>query len=181
MNIEFVCMRHPKLLISSEHCYGQHDVLPCPEHLNELYEENKNFIKKFDLIYSSPLTRCAQLAKKFSDSVIFDERLKEIHFGEWEMKKWEEIGYTAQNFWFASKGDFQFPGGESFDDFKRRIFDFIKEKERQLKNALLVTHSGVIRALFALLNEEDHASALKRKIVYGEKVSFQYKGNLHFS
>lgn len=178
MDIEIVCMRHPKIRISRDHCYGQYDVLPCPEHLNELYEENKNFVKEFDFIYSSPLTRCAQLAKKLSHSVIFDKRLKEIHFGDWEMKKWQEIGFTPQDFWLKSKGDFCFPGGESFNGLKSRIFDFLKDKEKHLKKAFLITHSGVIRALFVLLKKEDYESALKRKIVYGEKVSFKYNGPL---
>ena len=178
IEIQIVCMRHPKILISRDHCYGQHDVLPCPEHLNELYEENKDLIKKFDFIYSSPLTRCAALAKKLSSSVIFDERLKEIHFGDWEMRKWEEIGHTPQDFWLESKGNFRFPGGESFKEFKNRIADFSKTEEKNLKNALLITHSGVIRALFVLLQKESYASAIKRKIVYGEKVPFLYKGSI---
>lgn len=180
IDIHITCMRHPKILISRDYCYGQSDVLPCPQSLNEIYQENKQWVKKFDFIASSPLTRCARLAKKFSNAVYFDDRIKEINFGEWEMKKWEEIGKTPTESWREYKNDhYSSPGGESFINFKSRIAAFLKEKEKNLKNALLITHSGVIRILSFILENQDSETLVQRRIAYGEKVSFKYKGKLH--
>ena len=176
LDIDFVCMRHPQILISRDYCYGQEDILPCPKHLEELYRENKDIIKNFKTLYSSPLKRCADLAKRFSHQVQFDERLKEISFGDWEMKKWSEIGKSPLDIWLRAKRNFTPPGGEAFSHFKMRIFQFLKEKEKELNGALLVTHSGVIRALLILLMKEDFDSIIQRRIEYGEKIRFSFKG-----
>ena len=39
------------------------------------------------LIFSSSLKRCKKLASQLSKDFIIDSRLKELNFGDWEMKK----------------------------------------------------------------------------------------------
>ena len=47
---------------------------------------------RFDKVYCSPMSRCMELARfcGYADAVK-DDRLKEMNFGEWEMKAYDDI------------------------------------------------------------------------------------------
>ena len=82
--------------------------------------------------------------------------LDEIDFGEWEGLTVEEIeARDPERFqaWQATRGDFQFPGGES----RRSFFQRIQVAETKLREidfgecVLFALHRGVIRNLTRLL------------------------------
>lgn len=87
--------------IEKDVCYGQTDV-PIDAGVFESSVKNtlSQLPEKVDAIYSSPLMRCSYLANyvkenKYSKNTIeFSELLKEVNFGDWENKKWNDINQT---------------------------------------------------------------------------------------
>lgn len=178
--MKLYCLRHTRLDIAPGICYGQSDI-----GLADSYPEEKEDILKrlngieFDKIYSSPLKRCKTLAKDlFLDAkLIFDDRLKELNFGNWEMKSWDDISKTKEaRIWFEDFVNIKCPKGESFNDQIERTKDFLSNlKKENNSSVLLVAHGGVIRAVNCLLNDIEPLDAFKTKVDYGELVSFDLK------
>lgn len=103
--------------------------------------------QNIDIVFSSPLTRTKESAEIIvktlglpQESLMFDDRLKEIQTGEFEGKK--PIEY--HNFFKSVEEKFtKAPlGGESLNDLKKRLGDFIYEVDSKYegKHILIVTH-----------------------------------------
>ena len=107
--------------------------------------------KKFDAIFCSDLRRAlrsAQLTFGEKVTIIPDQRLRECNYGEYNGKS-SMIVEPLQEKYIETP----FPGGESYEDVKRRISDFIhslKEKY-QGKNIAIVAHKAPQLALEVLL------------------------------
>ena len=86
--MDVYCIRHTSVDIKEGICYGQSDIK-----LKNTYITEKNEVQKklnaleFDIILSSPLYRCRKLSMDIfpSNEIIFDSRLMEINFGNWEI------------------------------------------------------------------------------------------------
>ena len=106
-------------------------------------------------VYTSPLLRARQtseiLLKDTRLSAQFDDDLREIDFGRWECKTFEEI--TAEDAgavkrWAAFDHRFAFPGGESLGGFLARMRRSARRlSEDPAPTVLVVTHGGIIRAM----------------------------------
>lgn len=113
----------------------------------------------FDRIYSSDLVRAAETARMLGESrgadVTLDERLREFDFGRWEGLTWDEI--IAANPQLAGLGStavklYAPEGGESFPQVSARVASFLDELTQQnLRAAAVVTHAGVLHAIFSVL------------------------------
>ena len=77
-----------------------------------------------------------------------DFGLREIDFGEFELLDYERLRSVSDyRAWIADEtGDLAPPGGESANAFRERV---IAAVSRLTKDALIVTHGGVIAALMA--------------------------------
>jgi broad specificity phosphatase PhoE len=93
-----------------------------------------------------------------------DDRLKEVHFGDWQGKTYMELeaerpGTTAER--AADKWNFRPPGdlAESYAMLTARVKPFLDELKSE---TVCVTHGGVIRAIFRLVQNmgEDETAAL---------------------
>lgn len=157
--LDIYLIRHSKPLIAPGICYGQ---LDCS--VSDDYQEQLNKIltyfsdKKVTAIYSSPLIRCQKLAddlakKLINDRVIYNEIFKEINFGDWEGKRWDDIARDDIDEWNENRLHFQFPSGETPYQFHERVLhgwnDLIESVSvvTAPKTIILVTHSGVICSL----------------------------------
>jgi broad specificity phosphatase PhoE len=110
--------------------------------------------ERFDAIYSSDLHRAVDtadaLAHAFGVAVVTRPALREIHFGDWEGLRWNEIEQRDAAYarrWIETFPALPAPGGESFAGFERRVID---EVDRLLylagdKRIAVVTHGGVMR------------------------------------
>jgi len=156
--MKLTCIRHTSLAVRKDVCYGQTDLS-----LAESYPDEKNEIKRklgdtsFQKVYSSPLIRCKQLANDLfpENSIIYDNRLKELNFGNWEMKTWNEI-YEAEvgRFWMNNYLEVTCDGGESYLQFRERVFSFLEElQSTSVSDVALVTHGGVILLVKSILEE----------------------------
>ena len=87
MKKRILFLRHPAPQIPAGFCYGQTDL--------EIAEPEKLSVRssQFDLIFASPLQRCSKAADILfpERKIILDERLKELNFGEWENRKWDDL------------------------------------------------------------------------------------------
>lgn len=102
---------------------------------------------KFDMIYSSDLTRAhdttKQITKHHKNEIILDKRLRERCVGIFQNKKREEIDFDSLpgDYWNQRP-----PEGESFIDQINRVKEFVKELDDK-DHTLIVSHGGTIRAL----------------------------------
>ncbi|WP_133718910.1 histidine phosphatase family protein [Methylocaldum gracile] len=111
----------------------------------------------WDEIVTSPLSRCAafaeSLALKLRVPLAIDERLREIHFGDWEGRSYAELMATAPLALTRFLGDplrHPPPGAESVEAFRERTLDALRDRltpHNLGRRLLLVTHGGVIRVM----------------------------------
>lgn len=111
----------------------------------------------WDEIVTSPLSRCAafaeSLALKLRVPLAIDERLREIHFGDWEGRSSAELMATAPLALTRFLGDplrHPPPGAESVEAFRERTLDALRDRltpHNLGRRLLLVTHGGVIRVM----------------------------------
>ena len=146
-------IRHTSLEIASGVCYGQSDVDVSANFAAEcdaLSVKLKDI--QFDAVYASPLQRCTKLAQALNlGEVQIDDRLKELHFGDWEMQAWDSIPRDLFDVWAHDYAHLAPPNGESFSQLYHRAKAFSEEVNGHLhgKNVAVVTHGGVIRAMLA--------------------------------
>lgn len=155
--INIYLIRHTKPLIAPGVCYGQLDCPVGDDYQQQLATINAFFKdKKISAVYSSPLIRCRTLAEdlannKTQQAVIYNDGFKEIFFGDWEGKRWNDIPRDKIDQWNVNRLDFQFPNGETPRKFHERVFQTWTELGTSLpatpRNIIIVTHSGVICSL----------------------------------
>ena len=94
--MEIYLIRHTSVDVPAGYAYGQTDVP-----LKPTFEEEAEEVKKglsdhtFDKVWTSPLTRCVRLANYCGfPEAEREDRIKEVNFGEWEMKSWNAVSYT---------------------------------------------------------------------------------------
>ncbi|WP_238882206.1 alpha-ribazole phosphatase [Clostridium sp. YIM B02551] len=116
-------------------------------------------LKEYNIskVYCSPQKRCIEtlqlMNKKFKD-IVLSEELREIDFGKWEGLSYKDIERLFPGEWKSFIADyisFTFPEGDSFKDFYYRCNSFLDKLRSDKDNEviLIVTHGGVIRALFS--------------------------------
>ena len=173
--MELYLIRHTQPDIKKGLCYGQSDLPLLPIYSQQLMSLTMFFSEKtISKVYSSPLLRCRQLARDlFLKQPVFDDRLKELNFGEWEMQSWQAISRLELDRWANDLVHFSPPSGESLLQLERRVLECyqvmlsevkLKSKEQSLA---IVTHAGVIRCLLTHLMGMPLANHLQWQIDYG--------------
>ena len=173
-------LRHTKPEIEEGICYGQSDI-GLSKNINTEFESVKHTITsiEFDVIYSSPLMRCMQLAEFLSYEnieIINDDRLKEMNFGNWEMMNWQDISKENEaTEWFNDYVNVKCPKGESYIDLHKRAKAFLKtlKIQNRFKTPLIITHSGVIRAFYSIIESVSLKESFDLKVDFGELKTFQ--------
>jgi len=109
-------------------------------------------------VVSSPLLRCRAFAETLADRhglpLAFDDRLKEVGFGEWEGRSAAEIEQAAPGTLARFKADpvnARPHGAEPLADFQARVAAGLEDLLAQNagQHVLLVGHAGVIRMALA--------------------------------
>lgn len=113
--------------------------------------------EKISTIYSSDLMRCQQTAQYlFAKSYQVDDRLREMHFGDWEGKTYEQLKTnSAYRQWLSDWENEGTPNGETGIEFRNRIQQFLEEcifkKENERHSIAVISHGGVIRQIVSSL------------------------------
>lgn len=151
---EIVFIRHSSLAVPRGVCYGFSNI---DVSFNFSFEADwlRNEMAHYepDVVFSSPLQRCVKLGVEvFDASLKIREGLKEVNYGDWEGKTWEDINIAGDNLWMYQNINNCPPNGESFNDLKNRVSSVLEElmnlKEEKIA---VVCHGGVIRSVLSLL------------------------------
>lgn len=172
--MEVYLIRHTSVDVPPGYAYGQTDVP-----LKSSFDDEAAVVKTkldalvFDEVWCSPLSRCVRLAEAAGyPEARRDDRLKEISFGEWEMKSWDEISADPRSeSWFADWIHVPTPGGESLTDQYRRVRDFLEEIRHSGANRVAVfAHGGVLTCARVYAGAYELKDAFKNVPEYGEVV-----------
>lgn len=100
-------------------------------------------------IHASPLTRCASVARALAvrlghdeDSVQIDARLAELDFGDWEMRRWDDLPSAQIDAWARDVEHGRPHGGESVAMLAQRTASWLAEV---VERAALLDHAGTAR------------------------------------
>ncbi|WP_166384894.1 alpha-ribazole phosphatase [Polaribacter sp. 11A2H] len=175
--MEIILIRHTTPKIAKGICYGQADL----DVTDTFLEEIKPILKKVStydaetVYYSSPLKRCKKLAEKLSDTVLFDDRLKELDFGDWELQNWNDINKTELDIWMNDFVRVAVTNGESYLDLHARTTNFLLEISKQKhKKVVIITHAGVMRSLHSFINKIPLEKSFDLKLQYAQVLEINY-------
>lgn len=130
--------------------------------LKFLLEEDGRDPSEFDW-FASPLSRARETMERIRTAfdielppIRFDDRLKEISFGELEGKLHAELppelatppGKRDASYWYHRP-----PKGENYDDISQRLTSFHAELT---KPAIIVAHGGILRTIRHLASGASH-------------------------
>jgi alpha-ribazole phosphatase len=135
--------------------------VPLAEPTAPLFERLDAGLPALDGIVTSPLQRCALLAQWLSQRrgvpLETDPRWQELDFGQWEGRRWDDIGRSqraALDRWALDPLGFVAPGGESVQALHARVNAALADvqqraAQRGWRRVVIVSHGGPIRALLA--------------------------------
>jgi len=148
-------IRHPPVDRKGR-CVGQTQIEPLESTAESVAKVVASAPFVPERIFSSDLPRCSRLAEGISSHwnipLELTPSLREMNFGEWEGRSYDEIDATDNERWRAWCADWRHgfpPGGESVDDLVQRISRWL-ESASPAHTDLLVTHAGVIRVFKVL-------------------------------
>lgn len=141
----------------------------------------------FDRVYISERKRARETAdiifEKRTNNFIVDARINERDFGIFDGKTYEEIckSFSAEEkAWGEDWVNYVIPEGESFKNFYDRISSFMDTmKKLDDKNVLIITHGGVIRAVYTYIMDGNYNVFWKFSSQNGDLSLIKYEyGNL---
>jgi len=118
---------------------------------------------KVDRVYVSDKKRTLEMAKlvlgETEIGFIQDSRINETNFGDFEGKTYAEISTVYPKeciFWGKNWKEFVPPNGESYIKLCERVKRFMEDiKNLEFDNILICAHSGVIRAIYCYVMNEN--------------------------
>lgn len=175
--MEIYLVRHTTPEIEKGICYGQSDL----EVSNSFKTEVKKIhdqvpINKISKVYSSPLKRCKLLANTFKKEIVLDHRLKELNFGDWELKTWDAINQKDLNLWMKDFVTVQVPNGESYLMLQKRVLEFFTSLDHASDQKVLISsHASPIRVILSYIQNIALEDSFNIKIKYGQVVTIETK------
>ncbi len=174
--MELILVRHPRPLAADGICYGRADLAPDPAELARVHA----MLAAAGLpggapLFSSPLRRCADLARLLSPDVLLDPNLAEMDFGNWEERSWQDIPRAEVDAWAADLLHYRPGGGESVLAVARRVAAAMGAIRRHgSERAVVICHAGTMRLAATLAGGAPleqaalAAAASPHRIAYGE-------------
>ncbi len=123
----------------------------------ELKDQIKN--KKFDVVFCSDLKRAVDSAKITFDNevpIVIDPRLRECNYGDYNGEASEIVEPMQEQNIVNS-----FPNGESYEDVKRRISEFLEDLKKNFdgKSVAIVAHKAPQLTLDVILKGKEWEQA----------------------
>jgi len=173
--MKLTVIRHTSVNVPAGVCYGFTDVP-----LNASFEAEAEIVKThlagqdFDKVYSSPLSRCTLLADYCGfPNPELDLRIKELNFGDWEMKSWMEIDKADAQAWFEDWLNSPAKNGESYAVMQKRVNAFMDDiSSKGDKNICIFAHGGVIRLIHVYLGIHPIEESFEFPVEYGQVFFF---------
>lgn len=162
-------IRHTTPDIDTGICYGQTDLgLAASFELEKAAVLNK-LNSSYDMVYTSPLKRCALLAETVcGERRLSDQRLMEYNFGDWELLPWNEFKTPEAQNWMNNFVDQPAPNGDSMISMQKRVDEFWQELIKQpYERVAVVTHSGVMRIIHGLILSTPMTHLFRLQLEFG--------------
>jgi len=111
-------------------------------------------------VYTSDLRRARTTAGTISKFLAVDcivrSTLREINFGRWEGRTWNDIEQQEKDYahrWVAEYPNLPAPGGEDIIEFEKRVLNEVQFLSTLIgaHNIVVVTHAGVLRTVLCTL------------------------------
>ena len=148
-------VRHTTPDVTPGTCYGRTD-LGLAESFHQEVAQVLKAIPSASVVMTSPLHRCRYLGEWISREAKLDVRAVELwiemDFGAWEGVPWADIPRPDLDAWAEDFMHYAGHGGESVAMLEARVRTALSATP---DNALVVTHSGCIRAACAILDLHD--------------------------
>jgi broad specificity phosphatase PhoE len=155
--MELILIRHGESEGNVKGLVYGHTDYPLTEKGMQQAHKIAEIIKRYKInkVYTSPLVRAKAIAEAISQecnvSLSLDDRLKEIHFGEYEDMRREQVIEKVGDKYYDVIGFFDhvaLPGGEHQDDFLSRVNSFVDELLAGEDGIYAITsHFGAIKAI----------------------------------
>ena len=161
--MDIFLVRHTRVDVPPGTCYGWTDVPLCDTFPQEATQTQQELAPQgpFDAVFSSPLTRARRLAAFCGYThPIVDHRLKEMHMGDWEMRRFEDIDDENLQRWYADYMNVSTTNGEGFPQFYARVTAFLDHLRQQpFRRVAIFSHGGVLlcAGIYAGLFSTQHA------------------------
>lgn len=156
-------VRHAQPEVASGTCYGQLDLPARAPHTERCAAALAIVLPANARLMHSPLQRCAELATRLHQlrpdlTPVADDRLKEMHFGEWEGQLWQAIDPNALKAWTDDFATHRVGShGESVTQVMNRVAAAFDDVGRGPSgDTVWITHAGVIRAVELLARGQRH-------------------------
>ena len=149
-------VRHAETTATAGSCYGRTDVGVPAEATRAIAERIAPSLAAGIELVSSPLQRCALLAQAIAAlrpelPLRVDPRIAEMDFGAWEGCDWRSIQRAEFDAWTGAFANTRAGGhGESTREFMGRVGEAFDEWRAGGRDAMWITHAGVIRAVWLL-------------------------------
>ncbi len=171
--MEIYLVRHTTPDVSKGTCYGQSDL-----GLSSSFNEESRLVlaqlpTDVDIVYTSPLSRCDELAKLIAGKEIIQApQLQEMNFGKWEMQLWSSIPQQELDPWMEDFVYQAVPNGESMTQLADRVLDcYDTILSRKAGKIVIVTHAGPIRVILSKMHDTPLKEAFERyQVDYGEVI-----------
>ncbi|MCV2484226.1 alpha-ribazole phosphatase [Flavobacterium sp. SH_e] len=177
--MEIYLVRHTETICEKGICYGQSDV-DIAEPFDEIFSKIISELPEEAVIFSSPLKRCVILAKHIQENIKTisyqeDERLKEMNFGDWELKNWNEIPSEELNPWMEDFVNLKVTNGESFVELHERVGYFLSDKISKIDQPIvIVAHAGIIRSILCHQTLLPLNEAFNNKVDFGQVIKIDF-------
>lgn len=150
-------VRHAPVRAAPGLCYGATNLPADASATRAAAERLARSLPEGTRVVSSPLQRCellAQILLGLRPDLIYtvDDRLREMDFGSWELRPWDEVPRADMDAWLADFADAR-PGGDG--ESVRALMTRVGAAWDDAVAAppaptLWVTHAGVMRAVLLL-------------------------------
>ena len=169
--MDIYLIRHLQPDIAAGICYGRLDVPPAPG-LEAAADRFTRILPLAAPIVTTQAQRCRRLAQllatALSSTLIVEDRLRELDFGEWEGRAWADIPRAQTDVWSRDVWNRSAPGGESYAAMHARVGAAWEALLSDGHEALvLVGHAGPLRALITIALELPLEAFIRIHLDYG--------------
>jgi alpha-ribazole phosphatase len=164
-----VLIRHTRVEIPPEVCYGRSDVPLAATFLAEAASVRATLPWTPVVVWTSPAERCRRLAGQLGVAAVrIDDRLQELDFGQWEGRRWEDFRGAQSEAWANDPWSVRPPGGETTAELCDRVREFRADLiAEDCTRVAIVTHAGVIRAWRSIAADKPLQDCFSEKIGWG--------------
>ncbi len=170
--MSIVLIRHTRPDVADNTCYGITDLTLADSFDAEAGDVIAG-LDGGDVLVTSPLQRCTQLAEKIGDAFNLrpniDQRVREMDFGTWEGLAWSELPRNELDQWAQNFLHARPHGGDSVAMLRERTLAALAEYHERRQRFIIVTHSGVFKAA---LSDGDTAEHFRTVIDFGGIVNY---------